>query len=141
MQFIKNTEETLRVTDSNPPFQITHKYFKLRESDYPFDSLQFKELLQHGKVSVLKIDKGFEFLSKYLVQDEQIEAVKKEEKTKHDKRQKEEEKKHIKITKAKEKAEEKKEFEKQEAERKRLENVVIIKDTDIEDSVAKHLLG
>lgn len=145
MLFKKEVEGVKKITDVNPPFEIAHTYFKIKESEYPFGSLLFKRLLESHQVIVLALDdcKGDlrTYLSKFLFVDKKWEEVKQEE-TKKSEEKKKEEMKEEKKRERKKKTEEKKiQKVKEVAEKKRKENVIIISDDEVEESVAKHLLG
>lgn len=142
--FRKNTSETLLVTDTRDVFKITNDYFKFRESNYPFDSLQFSGYLKSEKISVVFIGEDFpngELFKKYLKPDARMQAQKEEqikvfeEKVKQDEKiQKELDKKKAQIEKKEEQARVKKELD-------RKNNIVVIKDSDIEENVSKHLMA
>lgn len=145
MLFKKEVEGVKKITDVNPPFEIEHTYFKIKESEYPFGSLLFKRLLESHQVIVLSLDdcKGdlAKYLAKFLFIDKKWEEVKQEETRKHEEQQKIEVKEEKKKEKKKQVEEKKIQKVKEVEEKKRKENVIIISDDEVEESVAKHLLG
>lgn len=144
MLFKKAVGGVLRITDVNPPFEIVHTYFKIKESEYPFDSLQFKKLLESSQVYVLSFEEGSKYkniLLKYMYVDKQLEETKVQQNEIHKKKQEEDEKKARIAIKTKHKEEKKKKQIKEKEELDKLKSVIIIKDEEIEENVAKHLLG
>jgi len=142
--FKKTVDDVIRITDTVFPVSIGNSYFKLQESNFPFDSLLFKEHLEVGTIFVVKMDTDIQkdyYFKKYIKPDEKIEEVKRVEKEVHAEYQKEQEKKFKKEEQKKQKAVEKQVKKKEAEEKKRMENVTIISDDEIEESVAKHLLA
>ena len=143
MLFKKQVAEDLKITDTKDSCNIHNTYFKFKESNYPFDSLQFKQYLETGKVIVIDTNgfKNGQDWEKYMVKDEHIEKVKEEDKKVFEKKQKEDKKVADKEAKRLEKIADKKFKEKKKAEEKALKNVIVIQDSEVEESVSKHLLG
>jgi hypothetical protein len=142
--FKKCVPETLLVTDAKNVFKITNTYFKFRESNYPFDSLQFSEYLKTQRVVIVQIGENFphaELFEKYLVKDEYVEEQKEEQKVIFEEKVKQDKLLEDKEQKKREQSEKKEEEARLKKELERKNNMIVIDDSTIEENVSKHLMG
>lgn len=141
--FKKNSSDILRITDIVSPIFIEHEYFGFTDANYPFDSYQFRGMIDEKQITLVNIDKNsiyYEFLNHLLELDkkheEQLKA-KEEAKKKAEENAKAEE---LKLAKKKEKEEQLKAKELKKAEdKKNNKKIKIVTGEDISKSITDNL--
>lgn len=135
--FRKNVNRTIFISDSYLKHQITHQYFPLNESEIPYDSSIFRNLLNNGDISVISFtdtnNKSIDW-NKYKVVDKVIEQRKEEGKKAEIKNKLTAIKEEKKLIEKKEK-EKKKEEKKKQKEKEIKEKPVIVDDFEIEQKL------
>ena len=143
ISFKKNSWGTLKITDTVNPIFIEHEYFGFTDNNYPFDSYQFKGMIDEKQVTLVNIDensKYYNFLNHLLELDENHEEqlrIKEEAKKKAEEKAKADE---LKLAKKKEKEEAKKAKELKKAENeKNNKKIKIVTGEDISKSITDNL--
>ena len=143
ISFKKNSWGTLKITDIVNPIFIEHEYFGFTDTNYPFDSYQFKGMIDNKQITLVNIDKNsiyYEFLNHLLELDENHEE---QLQAKEDAKKKAEEDakvKELELAKQKEKEEQIKAKELKKVEDKRNnKKIKIVTGEDISKSITDNL--